>query len=127
MAYWGGEVNVKDHPQAGSVKAFDPATGRQVWSWTAPHPMVSSLLTTAGGLVFAGEPSGLIHAFDAKTGDVLWTFNTGSGHHGNPVTYSVNGKQYVAVPTGWGGWIEGFAPEMYGQPRGTSLVVFALP
>jgi alcohol dehydrogenase (cytochrome c) len=39
----------------------------------------------------------------------------------------VNGKQYVAVPTGWGGWVEGYAPEMYGAPRGTALFVFALP
>jgi alcohol dehydrogenase (cytochrome c) len=43
------------------------------------------------------------------------------------MTYSVGGKQYVAVPTGWGGWIKGFAPELYGAPRGHALVVFTLP
>jgi hypothetical protein len=51
----------------------------------------------------------------------------GAGNHGNPVTYSVNGKQYIGVPVGWGGWVEGYAPEMYGAPRGTALMVFALP
>jgi alcohol dehydrogenase (cytochrome c) len=43
------------------------------------------------------------------------------------VTYSVNGKQYIGVPVGWGGWVEGYAPEMYGAPRGTALMVFSLP
>ncbi len=126
MPYWGGEVAL-DREQSGAVKAFDPATGREVWRWEARHPIVASLLTTAGDLVFVGEPSGMFHALDARTGAVLWSFNTGSGIHSNPVSYSVNGRQYVAVPTGWGGWVEGYAPEMYGAPRGTALFVFALP
>jgi alcohol dehydrogenase (cytochrome c) len=127
MAYWGGEVKLHDKEQWGHVKAFDPATGREVWSWRGPNPMVASLLTTAGGLVFAGEPNGRFNALDARSGEVLWTFNTGAGIHSNPVTYAVKGKQYIALPVGWGGWVEGYAPEMYGAPRGTSLMVFALP
>ncbi len=126
MPYWGGEVDV-DKEQYGHVKAFDPATGREVWKWDAKHPIVASLLTTAGDLVFVGEPSGKLNALHARTGEVLWQFQTGSGIHSNPVTYSVKGKQYVAVPTGWGGWVEGYSPEMYGAPRGTALMVFALP
>jgi alcohol dehydrogenase (cytochrome c) len=126
MPYWGGEVEL-DQEQWGHVKAFEPATGREVWSWKAEHPILSSLLTTAGDLVFAGEPNGNFNAFNAHTGELLWQFNTGSGIHSNPVSYSVNGKQYVAVPTGWGGWVEGYAPEMYGAQRGNALVVFALP
>ncbi|HEX2206658.1 MAG TPA: PQQ-dependent dehydrogenase, methanol/ethanol family [Longimicrobium sp.] len=127
MPYWGGDVDVASHPQWGHVKAFDPRTGREVWSWRAEHPIVASVLTTAGGLVFTGEPSGKVHAFDARDGRILWTFQTGSGVHSNPVTYSVGGKQYVAIPTGWGGWVEGYSPEVYGVPRGTALFVFALP
>jgi alcohol dehydrogenase (cytochrome c) len=127
MAYWSGEVKLHDKEQWGHVKAYDPSTGREVWSWRAPHPMVASLLTTGGNLVFAGEPNGRFNAFDARTGELIWTFNTGAGNHGNPVTYSVNGKQYIGVPVGWGGWVEGYAPEMYGAPRGTALMVFALP
>ncbi len=98
-----------------------------MWSWRADHPILASLLTTAGNLVFAGEPNARFNAFDARNGELLWSFQTGSGIHSNPVTYSVGGKQYIAVPTGWGGWVEGYAPEMYGAPRGTALVVFALP
>jgi alcohol dehydrogenase (cytochrome c) len=126
MPYWGGEVAL-DKENWGHVKAFDPLTGREVWSWRSEHPVVASILTTAGNLVFAGEANGYFNAFDARTGELLWRFQTGSGIHSNPVTYSVNGKQYIAVPTGWGGWVEGYAPEMYGAPRGTALIVFALP
>jgi alcohol dehydrogenase (cytochrome c) len=127
MAYWGGETSVMGKQQWGHIKAFDPATGREVWSWKAAHPILASVLTTAGNLVFGGEPSGKFNAFNARTGELLWSFQTGSGIHSNPITYSVAGKQYIAVPTGWGGWVEGYAPEMYGATRGTALVVFALP
>jgi alcohol dehydrogenase (cytochrome c) len=126
MPYWGGDATPVQE-QWGHVKAFDPSTGKEVWSWRNDHPMVASLLTTAGGLVFAGKPTGEFVAFDARTGELLWQFQTGSGIHSNPVTYRVNGKQYVAVPTGWGGWVEGYAPELYGAPRGTALFVFSLP
>ncbi|MGE5522393.1 MAG: PQQ-dependent dehydrogenase, methanol/ethanol family [Rhodospirillaceae bacterium] len=128
MPYWGGDASVKpSQVRGGQVKAFDPATGREVWVWKARHPIVASLLTTAGDLVFVGEPTGEFNALNARTGELLWQFQTGSGIHSNPVTYSVGGKQYVAVPTGWGGWMKGFAPELYGSSRGSALVVFALP
>jgi alcohol dehydrogenase (cytochrome c) len=127
MFYLAGDADVTKSDQMGRVKAVDPATGRQVWSWTSQSPMVASVLTTAGDLVFAGEPNGHFNAYDARSGGLLWTYQTGNGIHSNPVTYSVGGKQYIALPTGWGGWLEGFAPEMLGAPRGTSLVVFALP
>ena len=58
---------------------------------------------------------------------LLWRYQTGSGIHGSPITYAVDGRQYVAVPSGWGGWLPGFAPELYGAPRGSALFVFALP
>ena len=127
MPYWGGEASVAEQEQWGHVKAFDPATGREVWSWRNVHPIVSSILATAGDLVFAGTPAGEAIALHARTGEPLWRFQTGSGIHSNPITYGVRGKQYVAIPTGWGGWVEGYAPAMYGAPRGTALFVFALP
>ena len=96
-------------------------------SWRGQAPMVTSLLATGGDLVFTGEPSGAFNAYDARSGELLWQFHTGSGIHGNPVSYAVNGKQYVAIPVGWGGWLEGFAPKDYGRPRATALYVFALP
>ncbi|WP_425449957.1 PQQ-dependent dehydrogenase, methanol/ethanol family [Virgifigura deserti] len=127
LPYWGGDVEIVKERQWGHVKAFDPLSGREVWSWRGEHPMLGSLLATAGDLVFAGEPTGAFSAFDAHTGEKLWSFQTGSGIHSSPVAYSIDGKQYVAVHSGWGGWIKGFAPELYGAPRGDALVVFALP
>jgi alcohol dehydrogenase (cytochrome c) len=70
---------------------------------------------------------GELAAFDARMGELLWQFQTGSGIHGSPITYSVTGKQYVALPSGWGGWVSGFAPELLTAPRGNALFVFALP
>jgi alcohol dehydrogenase (cytochrome c) len=126
LPFFGGEATVKGD-QKGGVKAYDPATGREVWDMPNEHPMVASILATAGDVLFTGKPTGEAVAYNARTGEQLWEFNTGSGIHSNPVTYSVNGKQYVAIPSGWGGWLEGFAPELYGQPRGNALFVFALP
>ncbi|HEX2138381.1 MAG TPA: PQQ-dependent dehydrogenase, methanol/ethanol family [Woeseiaceae bacterium] len=127
MPYWGGTVDVRGHPQRGALKAFDPATGEEMWSWANDQPMVASVLATAGDLVFSGEPTGEFNAWDARTGELLWQHQTGSGIHSNPVSYGVEGRQYIAVPSGWGGWIEGYAPEMLGAPRGNALFVFALP
>ncbi len=109
------------------MAAFDPATSKKVWSVRMDHPLVSSTLTTAGGLVFVGKATGEFVAFDARTGKYLWQFQTGSGIHGSPVTYSIDGEQHIAVPSGWGGWIKRFAPELYGAPRGNALFVFSLP
>lgn len=126
LPYWGGDVRVPAAPRAGSIKAIDPATGRGAWSWRSPDPMVSSVLVTGGDLVFTGAPTGEFMAFDAQDGRRLWSFQTGSGIHASPITYSVDGRQYVAIHAGWGGWIEGFAPEYYGAPRGAALFAFAL-
>jgi alcohol dehydrogenase (cytochrome c) len=126
LPYWGGEATVIGQP-SGVIKAVDPVTGREVWAWRSRHPMVGSVLATAGDLVFSGEPTGAFNAYHARTGALLWQFQTGSGIHSNPVTYGVNGKQYVAVPSGWGGWLEGFAPGLFGAPRGHALFAFALP
>lgn len=126
LPYYGGEAST-DPDHFGYVKAFDPSTGEEVWAWRADKPMVASVLATGGDLVFAGEPTGEFNAFDARTGELLWQHQTGSGHHSNPTSYSIDGKQYIAVPVGWGGWVKGFAPGTIGVPRGDTLVVFALP
>jgi alcohol dehydrogenase (cytochrome c) len=127
IPFMGSSFQNTDEQSWGNVKAFDPRTGREVWSWRGQAPMVTSLLATGGDLVFTGEPSGAFNAYDARSGELLWQFHTGSGIHGNPVSYAVNGKQYIAIPVGWGGWLEGFAPKDYGRPRATALYVFALP
>jgi alcohol dehydrogenase (cytochrome c) len=111
----------------GFLKAINAATGDTAWSIRSEHPVVSGVLTTAGGLVFWGEADGMLHATDARTGTDLWTYNVGTGIHAPPVTFSMGGKQYVAIAAGWGGWVDGFAPELRDAPRGHTLMVFALP
>jgi alcohol dehydrogenase (cytochrome c) len=112
---------------SGCLSAFNPANGEEAWRWRSDIPMCASVLATGGDLVFAGEPTGEFHAFNARTGEPLWQFQCGSGHHSSPTTYSIGGRQYIAVPTGWGGWTEGFAPGMLGVPHGAALFAFALP
>lgn len=124
--YWGAAVQVDIDDMAGSISAFD-TNGEEKWRWRNNYPMASSVCTTAGNLVFAGTPTGEFIALDARTGDELWKFQCGSGHHGSPMTYSIDGKQYVAVPVGWGGWLEGIIPGMLGAGHGDALIVFALP
>ncbi|MGH3252687.1 MAG: PQQ-dependent dehydrogenase, methanol/ethanol family [Trebonia sp.] len=127
IPYWGASVTVDSDDMQGFVKAMDADTGQETWRWRTDVPMCASTLATAGDLVFAGEPTGEFHALDARTGEHLWRFQTGSGHHSSPISYSVNGRQYIAAPVGWGGWVEGFAPGMMGGPHGDALFVFALP
>jgi alcohol dehydrogenase (cytochrome c) len=127
IPYWGAGVAVDLEDHAGYISAFDPRTGEERWRWRNDEPMCASVLTTGGDLVFAGEPHGQYHAFDAGSGDELWHFQCGSGHHSSPSTYEVDGRQYIAVPTGWGAWTEGFLPGMLGAGQGSSLFAFALP
>ena len=126
IPYWGASVNVDTRDMRGFVKAFD-ASGKEAWRWASKWPISSSVLATAGDLAFVGEPSGQFNAFHARTGEMLWQFQTGSGHHSNPSTYSVDGRQYIAAPVGWGSWVEGIAPGLFAGQHGDALFAFALP
>lgn len=84
----------------GGVKAWDPVKQQQVWFNKDPLPYTGGILSTAGGLVFHGDVQGWFKALDAKSGKTLWKFNTGSGISAAPMTYVLDGKQYVAVVTG---------------------------
>ncbi|MDX3239014.1 PQQ-dependent dehydrogenase, methanol/ethanol family [Streptomyces sp. ME03-5709C] len=126
IPYWGAGVQVDIEDMAGSISAFD-ADGTEKWRWRNELPMCASVLATGGDLVFAGEPSGEFNALDARTGQALWQFQCGSGHHSSPTTYMVDDRQYIAVPVGWGGWAEGFLPGMLGAGHGSALITFALP
>jgi len=127
IPYWGAGVAVDLEDMAGSISAFDPRTGNERWRWSNDIPMCASLLTTGGNLVFGGEPTGEFNALNAETGDLLWQFQCGSGHHSSPCSYSIDGRQYIAVPTGWGAWTEGFLPGMLGAGQGSALFAFAIP
>ena len=81
--------------------------------------MVGGVLATAGGLVFTGEGNGFLSAFDADSGAPLWQFQCGAGVNAPPVSYEVDGVQYVAVAAG--------GNANFGFKQGGALVVFALP
>ncbi len=81
------------------VRALDLTTGKTVWSYmqVGSNHYGPGVVSTAGGVLFAGEQQGQFTALDAKTGKVLWHFNTGGLITAGPMTYSVDGKQYVAI------------------------------
>ena len=104
--------------QWGAVTAIDPLTGEIRWQRQAPRPNLSSMLATAGDLVFAGQADGSFDAFDAQTGDVVWEHPTGAGVSGGAVTYSIDGVQYVGVASG--------GDAQLNTQRGNNFYVFAL-
>ena len=129
--YWGSSLTLIDNQASGSLKAIDVKTGQTKWDVATRSPMVAGVLATAGGLVFTGDAEGFFAAYDAETGKVLWSFQCGSGHHASPITYTLDGRQYIAVAAGWGGWTAGFAgdgaPWLRNARRGNTMFVFALP
>jgi alcohol dehydrogenase (cytochrome c) len=114
----------------GRLVAFDPVSGAQKWKVDYDIPALSSVLATAGGLVFNGDVDGHILAYDAKSGKELWRFSSGSGLRGGPVSYMAGGKQYLVFPTGLGSHAVGFMasafPRVKQIPGGAALVAFTL-
>jgi alcohol dehydrogenase (cytochrome c) len=112
----------------GSLKAVDPVTGETKASLKMDYPNYGGALATAGNLVFLGEADGTFGAYDAKTLKQLWSFNVGTGINAPPITYSVNGKQYVAVLAGsrQNANIYGLSPEIKNMSTASMLYVFAL-
>jgi alcohol dehydrogenase (cytochrome c) len=133
---FGGSMEFKpppNKPAYGHINAFDPLTGERKWRYTTRYLNVASLLTTGGDLLFSGDLIGEAFALDAKTGEKVWTFNTGASVCGSPISYSINGRQYIAIPTGMGSLVGGLATLMWPESekimpeRASTLVVFALP
>lgn len=87
------------HP-TGTLSAIDVDNGMIKWQYHSHYPMLGGVMTTAGNLVFAGELDGNFDAFNAETGQKLWHFQLGAGVAAPPITYRVNGRQYVAVAAG---------------------------
>lgn len=130
----GSYVPGADH--FGEVQAWNVDTGKKVWTHNyARSPNWGGMLVTASGVVFSGGTADRkIHAFDANTGKLLWEFPTSSGVLAPPTTFTVDGKQYVAFHSGWGGDSRGmqatlnryFPGEFPEVPEGGSVWVFAL-
>ena len=114
---------------AGSVQAFNATTGDLVWMRSQSTPATSGLLATGGGLVFSGDAEGYFTAMKDDTGELLWRHNVGTGIHGNPTTFTADGKQYVAIVFGPGGgslWPLVYDELFKTQSRGGGMVVFGL-
>ncbi|WP_068639586.1 methanol/ethanol family PQQ-dependent dehydrogenase [Thauera butanivorans] len=132
-AYLGQGFRIKklfdDH--VGILRAIDPVTGKIAWEHKEEFPLWAGTLTTAGGLVFTGTSDGYLKAFDAKNGKELWKFQTGSGVVSVPVTWEMDGEQYVAIQSGYGGAVPlwgGDMAELTKQvTQGGSMWVFKLP
>jgi alcohol dehydrogenase (cytochrome c) len=105
--------------QWGRLAAVNIDTGKMAWKFDTDEPLIGGVLATAGNLVFNGESNGLFRAFDAKTGKKLWEYQCGAGVNAPAVSYTVKGKQYVAVAAGGNNQVD--------SKRGNSVIVFALP
>jgi alcohol dehydrogenase (cytochrome c) len=125
--FTGGAVRSPDR-QYGSLKAVDPTTGETKAARKLEYPNMAGVLATAGNLVFLGHYDGTFAAYDAKTLNEVWSFNVGSPIQAPPVSYSVNGKQYVAILVGARMWpfIVENAPELKNQAAASMLYVFGL-
>jgi len=115
----------------GGLKAWDPVAQKEVWFNKDDLPFNGGTMTTATGLVFAGDIKGMFRAMDAKTGKELWKFNTGSGISAAPISYTLDGKQYVAVTSGRTQSMPAFFGKIgekmvAASPEGGTLYVFSL-
>jgi alcohol dehydrogenase (cytochrome c) len=100
-AYWGSVFRgATDEKEWGMLKAMDPLTGEARWDFRYYRAPWAGTLSTSGGLIFAGDEDGYLMAFDARSGKNLWKFNTGNRLVSSAITYSVNGRQYIAMPSG---------------------------
>jgi alcohol dehydrogenase (cytochrome c) len=138
-SFVGATTNLSIAPGAdhfGEVQAWNVDTGKRVWTHNYPDsPNWGPMLATGGGLVFSGGTNDRkFHAFDATSGRLLWEFPTSSGIVGQPSTFSVDGRQYVAVQSGWGidsrgmqGRLNALIPGKFPDvPEGGSVWVFAV-
>jgi PQQ-dependent dehydrogenase (methanol/ethanol family) len=109
---------IPSEKQWGRVAAVDVDSGKIKWKHDTEQPLIGGGLATAGGLYFFGEGNGSFNALDSATGKKLWNFNCGAGANAMPVSYMVNGKQYIAMGCGGNTQLD--------FKRGNSVFVFAL-
>jgi alcohol dehydrogenase (cytochrome c) len=121
--YLGGSADLDPPEKAqGWITAIDASTGAAQWKYRSSRPMVAAVTATAGNLLLTGELTGDFLALDARTGDVLYRFNTGGSMGGGIVTYATGGTQYIAAASGSPSnfWVDRY-------PGSPTIVVFKLP
>ncbi|WP_286238469.1 PQQ-dependent methanol/ethanol family dehydrogenase [Neptuniibacter halophilus] len=132
-AYLGAGFTIKpmNDEYIGVLRAMDPKTGKEVWRHNNYAPLWGGVLATKGNLVFFGTPEGYLKGLNAKTGEVEYEFNTGSGIVGSPITWEQNGEQYLSVVSGWGGavplWGGEVAKRVKHLNQGGTVWTFKLP
>jgi alcohol dehydrogenase (cytochrome c) len=131
-AYLGSGFTIKtiNNDYIGALRAVDPVSGKIVWEVKNNAPLWGGVMTTAGNLVFWGTPEGFLVAADAKSGKILWRFQTGSGVVAPPITWEQDGEQYIGVASGWGGavpmWGGDVASKVNYLEQGGAMWVFKL-
>ena len=121
MHYYGGSV-VSDprEKSKGWLTAIDASTGKERWKYASPTPLVAGVTATSGGVLFTGDLNNDFLALDAKTGEVLYRFNTGGSIGGGVISYALDGKQYAAT-------VSGTVSAFFGGSGLPAVVIFALP
>ena len=108
-----------DDARWGLLSAIDSQTGKIAWQHKTDQPLVGGVLSTAGGLLFCGEGNGILTAYSSQNGKALWHYQSDYGVNAPPITYQVNGEQYIAVVSG--------GNSLFGFKQGDRILTFKLP